>query len=193
MGKIIRSVATITFQVLAIPFYMYYRIEVLIFGKDKAFQGASQFFSLCPGMIGMYFRRAFYTMALKTCSVECHIGFGTTFSHSSAEIGKRVYIGNFCSIGDVSLGDYVTMGSNVDILNGGKQHGSCDINKPMQDQAGEYPRLNIGEDAWIGNSAVVMANVGKKAIVGAGSVVVKDVEDYAVVVGNPAAIIRKRV
>jgi virginiamycin A acetyltransferase len=193
MGKIIRAILTVIFQVLAIPFYLYYRLEALVLGQDKAFQGASQFFSLFPGITGMYFRRAFYVMALKECSVECHIGFGTTFSHQSAELGKRVYIGNFCSIGDVTLGDFVTIGSNVDILNGGKQHGSCDINKPMQEQAGVYPRVTIGEDAWIGNSAVVMANVGKKAIIGAGSVVVKPVEDFSVVVGNPAVEIRKRV
>jgi len=38
-----------------------------------------------------------------------------------------------------------------------------------------------------------MANVGKKAVIGAGSIVVKDIEDYAVAVGNPATVIRKRV
>ncbi len=192
MGKIVKSILVITFQVLALPFYLYYKLEAMILGQDKAFQGASQFFSIYPGTIGMYFRRAFYVMALKKCSVECYIGFGTTFSHPLSEIGKHVYIGNFCSLGDVVLGDNVTIGSNVDIINGGKQHGACDINKPMQEQAGVYPRVTIGEDAWIGNSAVVMANVGKKAIVGAGSVVVKPVEDFSVVVGNPAGEIRKR-
>ena len=37
-----------------------------------------------------------------------------------------------------------------------------------------------------------MANVGKKCIVGAGSVVVSDVEDFSIVVGNPAKLVKKR-
>jgi virginiamycin A acetyltransferase len=192
MGEIIKAFFSYVFLVLAFPFYAYYRLEAFIFGKEKAFQGASQFFSLFPGMAGMYFRRAFYILALESCSRDCYIGFGTTFSHPQAELGKHVYIGADCTIGNVSLGNYATLGSNVDIINGGKQHGTADINKPLQEQPGEYPKIYIGEDAWIGNGALVMANVGKKAIIGAGSTVVKAIEDYAVAVGNPAAVIKKR-
>jgi acetyltransferase-like isoleucine patch superfamily enzyme len=165
----------------------------MVCGDIKAFQGASQFFSIFPGSGGMYFRRAFYVLSLKKCSWDSYIGFGTIFSHPTAEIGARVYIGANCTIGDVSFGDYATLGSNVDIMNGRKQHFADDVNVPIQEQGGEYPKVYIGEDAWIGNSAVVMANVGKKAIIGAGSVAVKDVEDYAIAVGNPANVIKKRV
>ncbi len=44
----------------------------------------------------------------------------------------------------------------------------------------------------IGANAVILAgvSVGKYAIVGAGAVVTKDVPDYAVVVGNPAKVIK---
>ncbi|HEX4937284.1 MAG TPA: acyltransferase, partial [Candidatus Kapabacteria bacterium] len=34
--------------------------------------------------------------------------------------------------------------------------------------------------------------VGKKCIIGAGSVVTDDVEDYSIVVGNPAKVVKKR-
>ena len=44
----------------------------------------------------------------------------------------------------------------------------------------------------IGANATILPGitVGEKAMVGAGAVVTKDVPDYAVVVGNPAKIIR---
>lgn len=52
--------------------------------------------------------------------------------------------------------------------------------------------IRIQKGAWIGANAVILAGVsiGKHAIVGAGAVVTKDVPDYAVVVGNPAKVIK---
>ena len=50
----------------------------------------------------------------------------------------------------------------------------------------------IQKGAWIGAGATVLPgiSIGKHAIVGAASVVTKDVADYAVVVGNPAKVIK---
>jgi acetyltransferase-like isoleucine patch superfamily enzyme len=50
----------------------------------------------------------------------------------------------------------------------------------------------IGDFVDVGSNAVVIGSitVGDGAIIGAGAVVVKDVPPYAVVVGNPAHIIR---
>ena len=52
----------------------------------------------------------------------------------------------------------------------------------------------IGNDVWIGRSAIVLSgvNIGNGAVIGAGSVVTKDVPDYAIVAGNPAKLIRYR-
>lgn len=193
MKKILKIIFNGIFFIFALPLFIFYRLESLFIGKDKAFQGASQFLSLFPGLTGIYFRRAFYILSLKSCSWNCYIGFGTVFSHPIAEIGKHVYIGTNCTIGNVSLSDYVTISSNVDIMNRGKQHYIGDINIPIQEQGGEYPKVYVGEDSWIGNSAVVLANIGKKCVIGAGSVVAKDIEDYSIVVGNPAEVIKKRV
>ncbi|MBL3655376.1 acetyltransferase [Fulvivirga sediminis] len=52
--------------------------------------------------------------------------------------------------------------------------------------------ISIGEGTLVGSGSVIIPNtkIGKWATIGAGSVVVKDVPDYAVVVGNPARIIK---
>jgi chloramphenicol O-acetyltransferase type B len=61
-----------------------------------------------------------------------------------------------------------------------------------------HPRIRgdvtIGNDVWIGWGATIMSGVavGDGAVLGAGSVVAKDVPPYAVVVGNPARVVRKR-
>jgi len=56
-------------------------------------------------------------------------------------------------------------------------------------------RVIIGPDVWIGHGAVLMpgVSVGTGAIIGSGSVVTKNVPDYAIVAGNPAKLIRRRV
>lgn len=52
----------------------------------------------------------------------------------------------------------------------------------------------VGNDVWIGGNATIMPGVriGHGAIVSTGAVVTKDVPDYAIVGGNPAAVIRMR-
>ncbi len=55
--------------------------------------------------------------------------------------------------------------------------------------------LIIGNDVFIGHNVTIVASVrriGDGAVVGAGSVVTRDVPDFAVVVGNPAKVIKYR-
>lgn len=62
-----------------------------------------------------------------------------------------------------------------------------------------YPESNhyqivIGNDVWIGAHATILGGVriGNGAVIGAGAVVAKDVPPYAVVVGNPAKVVKYR-
>jgi acetyltransferase-like isoleucine patch superfamily enzyme len=52
----------------------------------------------------------------------------------------------------------------------------------------------IGNDVWVGFGAIILSGVtvGDGAVVGAGAVVSNDVPPYAVVVGNPARIVKYR-
>eukprot|EP01037_Dinobryon_pediforme_P014088 gene14088-14207_t len=54
--------------------------------------------------------------------------------------------------------------------------------------------VNIGHDVWIGHGAIVLPGrtIGTGAVVAAGAIVTKDVPDYAIVVGNPARVLRGR-
>ena len=52
--------------------------------------------------------------------------------------------------------------------------------------------VHIKRNVWIGVNVTILPGVtiGENAVVGAGAVVTKDVADNAVVVGNPARVIR---
>lgn len=52
--------------------------------------------------------------------------------------------------------------------------------------------VSVGDAAFIGTNATIppRLNIGRHAVVGAGAVVTRDVPDHAVVVGNPARVIR---
>jgi acetyltransferase-like isoleucine patch superfamily enzyme len=59
----------------------------------------------------------------------------------------------------------------------------------------EFIPLEIGNDVWIGHNAIIMPHVrliGNGAVIAAGAVVNKDVPPYAVMVGNPARVVRYR-
>ena len=55
--------------------------------------------------------------------------------------------------------------------------------------------ITIGDNVWIGNRAMILkgVNIGDGAIVGAGSIVTKDVPAGAIVVGNPARVVKEGV
>jgi len=159
---------------------------------ERAFAGWSQTMSLLPGTTGIYLRRAFYRMTLRRCGSGCQVSFGTTFSHADAELGRNIYVGGYCTLGDVTLGDDVSIASHVSIINGGQQHGIDRLDIPIREQSGTWLRVTIGRDSWIGERAVVMADVGEHCVVGAGSVVTRPIPDRAIVAGCPAKIIRYR-
>ena len=177
---------------LVIPAIILYYVCRLFFPKQRAFADFSQIFAIFPGILGEYARHAFYRTALSGCGTDFCVGFGTIFSHPGAKIGNRVYVGPYCVVGDVTLEDNVLLASGVSIANGAQQHGIERVDIPIREQPGEYPPRVIGEDSWLGERAIVLANVGKHCVVGAGSLVLEDVPDYAVVVGVPAKIVKYR-
>jgi acetyltransferase-like isoleucine patch superfamily enzyme len=192
MKKSLKFGIHIVFTLLTLPLYLVYLGATRLGFKDQIFSSLSQSLSLLPGYTGSYLRVAFYKMAMMKCGNEVVIGFGTLFSQQDTEIEQGVYIGPQCNIGMCKIEKNCLIGSGVHLLSGKGQHNFDNMDMPLREQGGKLTKIVIGEDSWLGNGSIVMANVGKKSIVAAGAVVVNDVPDYAIVGGNPAKIIKMR-
>ncbi|WP_425511158.1 acyltransferase [sulfur-oxidizing endosymbiont of Gigantopelta aegis] len=160
--------------------------------RESPFMSFSQLLSLLPGKLGSYLRIAFYRHTMAYCHPNVVISFATLFSQADTEIHEGVYIGPQCNIGMCRIGKNALIASGVHIMSGKHQHDFADLEQPIQQQGGHFEKISIGEDCWIGNGALIMANVGKHCVVGAGSVVTTEVPDYAIVVGNPAKVVKMR-
>ena len=135
---------------------------------------------------------------------KLHIESGSSISkgtvifaldNSKLSIGKDTYIGennNIRCSGEISIGKNVMISQLISILDGKYEY--SDKKKLISDQGYERGKIIIGDDVWIGANSVILPNVtiGNGAIIGAGSVVTKNVQEYAIVGGNPAKIIKFR-
>lgn len=189
--EVMKGMVRVTALVLTAPLWGLSRVEAALGDAERVFTAFAELLSLFPGAAGVYLRQAYYRMALARCAADCHIGFGTFFSHRNASLDEGVYIGNRCTVGMARIERDVTIGSNVDILSGRRQHYTNWVDLPVQQQGGEYVAVRIGSNSWVGNSSVVMADVASNSVVGAGSVVVHPVPAGSMAAGNPA-VVKKR-
>ena len=120
-----------------------------------------------------------------------------------AKIGKNCNICAHTLIeGDVIIGDNVTIKSGVYVWDGTRIENNvflgpnATLTNDAMPRSKQYPDsfkgITLKEGCSIGANATLLPGItiGKNAMVGAGAVVTKDVPDHAVVVGNPAKIIR---
>src|SRR5262245_45346573 len=134
MKKVLKAGADGVALLLVAPCWLGYLIGCLLLGREKAFPGWSQGLCLVPGLVGVYLRRAFYRLVLPRCGADTHLGFGVIFSHPTASIGRTVYVGPYCCLGDVTLEDDVLIGSHVSVTNGAGQHGIERLDVPVREQ-----------------------------------------------------------
>ncbi len=153
---------------------------------------ASESIAMIPGLRGVYMRQAFYRKTLDACGRDVYLGWNTVFSMREARVGENAYIGRFCLIGFADIGCQVMIADGVQILSGGHEHDSADSTVSMHDQDQRYEKMHIGNGAWIGAGAIIMADVGNNAIVGAGAVVTRPVPNGAVAAGVPARVLHYR-
>jgi acetyltransferase-like isoleucine patch superfamily enzyme len=183
MKRLAQAVASMT----AWPLSVRYHLSCRVMGQARAFGAMSQRVARRPGMMGLYVRQAYYRRVLAHVGQDVHFGFMSLLSKPRASIGDRVYIGSFCTLGWVELGDDVMLADAVQILSGAKQHGSESLpGQTLRDNEQAFTKVTVGAGAWIGAGAIVMADVGAGAIVGAGAVVTKAVPAHARVGGVPA-------
>src|SRR5262245_10205571 len=112
MKQTVKAALDLLALLLVLPAYLLYRLGSLVLGPRLAFPGWSQAMSLFPGLVGVTLRRAFYRLVLPRVGRDACISFGVIFSHPTAKVGRTVYIGPYCCLGDVTLEDDVLLGSH---------------------------------------------------------------------------------
>ena len=137
-----------------------------------------------------------------------HIGEGTRVWQfvvilKQARIGRDCNIAAHCFIeNDVQVGDRVTVKCGVQLWDGLRVADDVFIGPNVTFTNDRFPRSRqwperfattcIERGASIGAGAVILPGlvIGEKAMVGAGAVVTRDVPPRALVLGNPARIVR---
>lgn len=124
---------------------------------------------------------------------DLKMGSGTYGTIIRRGTHNHIRIGNYCSIAEGCVFD------------GGFGHNPRFVSTyPFNEKLAGCENLDghpvckgdiyIGNDVWVGEGCMIMSGVtiGDGAIIGARSIVTKNIEPYAVAVGSPAKIVRKR-
>jgi acetyltransferase-like isoleucine patch superfamily enzyme len=126
--------------------------------------------------------------------IEHDVYLKLTNPDATLTVGPHTFIGRGCEI-DVStavvIGEHTLLAPGVFITD--HTHNRSRAMR-LDEQGVRDAPVTIGNDAWIGAHAVIMAGVtiGDGAVVGAGAVVTKDVPPYAIAAGVPARVIGER-
>lgn len=116
-----------------------------------------------------------------------------------SELGVGIKIGNntglghnnfFNGQGGIVIGNDVIIGPYVKILS--ENHNYKDPNILIRKQGVTRKGIKIGNNVWIGASAIILdgVEIGDRCIVAAGAVVTKSILKNSLVVGSPAKVIR---
>ena len=149
------------------------------------------------------------TAQVKSCSLGAYTEVGARTQLLEVQMADYSYVVNDSDMAYARIGKFCSIASHVRINPGDHPMGrpsqshftyraSAYFEGAEDDLSFFQWRRNrpvvIGHDVWIGHGAIVLAgrSIGTGAVVGAGAVVTKDVPAYAVVVGNPARILRQR-
>ena len=114
------------------------------------------------------------------CDYGCHI-----------HVGENFYANYDCTIidvCDVRIGDNVFLAPKVGIYTAGHP-----IDAGVRNCGLEFGApITIGDNVWIGGSAVINPGVtiGNNVVIGSGSVVTKNIPDNVIAVGNPCRVLR---
>lgn len=110
-------------------------------------------------------------------------------------LAENVFLGPYCVVygnGNVTIGKNTLIAGHSFIV--ANNHSSDDLGTPISAQPETKLGIVIGEDVWVGCGARILdgVTIGNGCVIGAGSVVTKSLPDYAVAVGVPAKVVRKR-
>ncbi|MFN8378253.1 MAG: sugar O-acetyltransferase [Anaerolineae bacterium] len=107
-------------------------------------------------------------------------------------LGANVFMNFNCVVLDVAtvtLGRGAMFGPNVQIYTA-----THPLEAVERAKGKEFAKpITIGEEVWVGGSAVILPGVtiGSRSVIGAGAVVTKDVPEGVFAAGNPCKVVRK--
>lgn len=110
---------------------------------------------------------------------------------SNMVVGEKVFFNFNCivlDIAQVTIGSRTLFGPNVQIYTA-----THPTDYKVRASGVEFAKpIAIGEDVWVGGSAVICPGVtiGDRTIIGAGSVVTRDIPSDVFAAGNPCRVIR---
>lgn len=130
---------------------------------------------------------------------NCFIGRNTILSCKEGDIilDDYVSISQNCSLLSetrISLGKYCLLAGNCYLVAGGN-HNTEAVDVPICFQSSlSKGGIELAGDNWLGAGAIVLdgVNLGYGAVAAAGAVVYKSVPEYAIAVGNPALVSKRR-
>ena len=107
------------------------------------------------------------------------------------KLGEKVFFNFNCvvlDVAEVTIGSRTLFGPNVQIYTA-----THPIDHKVRASGLEFAKpISIGEDVWVGGSAVICpgVNIGDRSVIGAGSVVTRDIPADVFAAGNPCKVIR---
>lgn len=118
---------------------------------------------------------------------------GMNFEGDPTFVSSRAWFDSSCNYSLITLSAGCNVSQDVRVLthDWSPYCVLASLGRAQTTPIGRLQPVHIGAHAFIGLGAIVMpgATIGRGAVVGAGAVVRGDVPDYAIVIGNPAAII----
>jgi len=140
-------------------------------------------------------RQAQLIARLRTIGSNTDFQPGVVQHPENISVGDHCYIGSDCRFfgyGGITIHDGTIISSRCTIHTTNHRFEGASL---LPYDGGIVLRpVVIGEHVWVGDNVMICpgVNIGKCSVVGMGSVVTKDVPEFAIVGGNPAALIRYR-
>ena len=141
-------------------------------------------------IVRVYLAKKIFKKVGKGINILAGVEIGNSFNLT---LGNNSGIGKNCTINcmdNVVIGNQVLMGPEVMIFT--SNHVWNYEKKTYFGQGLDIAPVRILDDAWLGARSIVLPGVtiGKGCTVAAGSVVTKSTEDFSVVAGVPARVIK---